>query len=54
VRPIFTIGSNSFALASSASRSFFTAGSSVRSVSSAAAIDIAPGNVSLDDCDMFT
>ena len=54
VRPIFTIPANSLPLASSASRSFFTAGSNRRAVSAAAAMCMAVGNVSLDDCDMFT
>ncbi len=42
-----------FAFASSASRSFSTSGNSF-TIASAAAMCIAVGNVSLDDCDMLT
>ena len=53
VRPTFTMLAHCFALPSSASRSCSTAGSIV-TMASAAAMCIAVGNVSLDDCDMFT
>ncbi len=45
---------NACALASSVSRSFFTAGFSVRSSAITAATCIAVGNVSFDDCPLLT
>ncbi len=48
------MSANSSALAASASRSRVTDGTSSRTTSSAAAMCIAVGNVSFDDCDMFT
>ena len=54
VRPIFTMSANSSARAASASRSCVTLGSRRRTIVSAAAMCMAVGNVSLDDCDMFT
>jgi hypothetical protein len=49
-----TIPSNCVAFAAIASRSRVTAGVSVCTSSSAAAMCIAVGNVSFDDCDMLT
>ncbi len=54
MRPIFTMSRNSSALRWSASRSACTDGSSRSATAVAAATCIAVGNVSLDDCDMFT
>src|SRR5229473_716815 len=48
------MSANSLALASRASRMFFTAGRRRRAVSEAAAMCMAAGNVSLEDCDIFT
>ena len=54
VRPILTMSANSFALPSRTSRSFFTSGRSRSSISETAAMCIAVGNVSFEDCDLFT
>ena len=54
VRPILTTSWNSFALAAIASCTLRIAGISVFFTRSAAAMCIAAGNVSFDDCDMFT
>jgi hypothetical protein len=53
VRPIFTIEAKLFALTSSVSRSPRTAGSNTSTTQEAAAMFIAVGKVSLDDCDML-
>ena len=54
VRPILTMFSNCLALAAMASRTCSTAGIRTRSTRSAAAMCMAVGNVSFDDCDMLT
>src|SRR5882757_8612967 len=54
VRPIFTMSLHSSAFAAIASRRLVTAGSSLLFTFTAAAMYIAEGNVSFDDCDMFT
>src|SRR6266446_3699179 len=54
VRPILTTWSHSDALAAIASCSAFTAGMRRCVTLTAAAMYIAEGNVSLDDCDMLT
>ena len=54
VRPILVTPAYSRSLSASASRSAVTEGSSRCTISSMAAMCIAVGNVSLDDCDMFT
>ena len=54
VRPIFTMSANSSARAANAFLSCITLGSRRRTIISAAATCIAVGNVSLEDCDMFT
>jgi len=54
VRPIFTMSSHSAALAAIASRSAVTAGINRSLTLTAAAMCIADGKVSFDDCDMFT
>src|SRR5437588_2395668 len=54
VRPILTISWNCFALAAMASRTVLADGINAFFTRSAAAICIAAGNVSLDDCDMLT
>ena len=55
VRPILTMSFHALALASIASRSAFTAGiSRCLTVITAAAMYIAEGNESFDDCDMLT
>ena len=54
VRPIFTMLSNSFALRAIASCTVLSAGISACFTRSAAAMCIAAGNVSFDDCDMLT
>ncbi len=54
VRPILTMPANSFALASSVSRSFRTAGTSRKRICSTAAMCMAVGKVSLEDWLLFT
>ena len=54
VRPILTMSSHSFALAAIASRSAVTAGTSRLVTLTAAAMYIADGKLSFDDCDMLT
>ena len=54
VRPILTMSSHSAALAAIESCSAVTAGISRFVTLTAAAMYIAEGNVSLDDCDMLT
>ena len=54
VRPILTMSFHSAAFAAIASRSAVTAGISRCLTSTAAAMYIAEGNVSFDDCDMLT
>ena len=54
VRPIFTTSANAADLSASTSRSRVTAGTRRCTISSAAARCIAVGNVSFDDCDIFT
>jgi hypothetical protein len=54
VRPIFTMSIHSLAFAAIASRRPVTAGSSRPVTFTAAAMYIAEGNVSFDDCDIFT
>jgi hypothetical protein len=54
VRPILTMPSHSLALAAIASCSAWTAGSSRPVTLTAAAMYIADGKVSFDDCDMLT
>ncbi len=54
VRPILTMSSHSAALAAIESCSALTAGMSRFVTLTAAAMYIAEGNVSLDDCDMLT
>ena len=54
VRPIFTISAKASALSARASRRARTEGSSAWTICSAAAMCMAVGKVSLEDCDMFT
>src|SRR6516225_10382439 len=54
VRPIFTMSFHSSAFAAMASRRPVTASSNRPVTFTAAAMYIAEGNVSFDDCDMFT
>src|SRR6516165_2368218 len=54
VRPILTMSFHSSAFAMMASRRPVTAGSNRPVTFTAAAMYIADGNVSFDDCDMFT
>ena len=54
VRPILTMSFHSSTFAAIASRSAFTAGISRCFTLTAAAMFIAEGNVSFDDCDMLT
>ncbi len=54
VRPIFTMSAKSSTRFASASRSARTDGTSRFVTSSTAAMFMAVGNVSFDDCDMFT
>ncbi len=54
MRPILTMSANSSAFAASASRSRVTDGTNSWTTSSAAAMCMAVGKVSFDDCDMFT
>ncbi len=54
VRPIFTMSAKASALPASASRSARTEGSSTWVICSTAAMCMAVGKVSFDDCDMLT
>ena len=54
VRPILVMSANSTARTCSASRNAATERSSRNTISSAAAMCMAVGNVSFDDCDMLT
>ena len=54
VRPIFTMSAKASALAASASRRARTEGSRTWTICSTAAMCMAVGKVSFDDCDMLT
>ena len=54
VRPIFVMSENATSFSCSASRNAVTEGKSRCTISSTAAMCIAVGNVSFDDCDMLT
>src|ERR1700681_4954517 len=54
LRPILLMSSHSFALAAIESRNAVTAGTRRLTTPTAAAMYIADGKLSFDDCDMFT